>query len=222
MTTTASARVESAGLEAAQRAERKRAEILEAARRRFIADGYAGAGMEAVARDTAISTATLYDHFPSKLDLFRCFTDTVLEQLTRPASETFTARSDRTPPLLAFARAYARFLSDPSVRTVIRVLAAEPRRFAALAAAFEARGRGAYEAALLGVLNRLGDEGRIAAPNPRGAAGQLMGMIEHAALVEPLLGADQADPSRLLDQVCEEAIATFLARYGSRASAEAA
>jgi hypothetical protein len=142
--------------------------------------------------------------------------------LTRPAVESFTAPGDRTPPLLAFARAYGRFLSDSSVRTVIRVLAAEPRRFSALAAAFEARGRGAFETALLGVLHRLGDEGRISAPNPGVAAGQLMGMIEHAALVEPLLGCDAAEPTRVLDQVCEEAIATFVARYGRHASAEAA
>jgi hypothetical protein len=45
-------------IESDLRAGRKRAEILDAARRRFTAEGYAGAGMEAIARDAAISTAT--------------------------------------------------------------------------------------------------------------------------------------------------------------------
>ncbi len=60
------------GTEIDARASHKRSHILEAARKRFIAEGYSGAGMEAVARDAMVSTATLYDLFGGKADLFRC------------------------------------------------------------------------------------------------------------------------------------------------------
>ena len=43
-----------------ERSDRKRRAILAAARGLFVKDGYAGAGMEAVARVANISTATLY------------------------------------------------------------------------------------------------------------------------------------------------------------------
>jgi AcrR family transcriptional regulator len=126
-------------IESDERAGRKRAEILEAAKRRFIAEGYAGAGMEAVARDAAISTATLYDHFSSKAELFKCVAETTLEQVS--AEPVDGARGDPETQLTAFAFSYARFLSDAAVQMLVRILAAEPRRFRAVARDFCARGR---------------------------------------------------------------------------------
>jgi AcrR family transcriptional regulator len=206
-------------IEADARSGRKRAEILEAARRRFVLEGYAGAGMEAVARDAAVSTATLYDQFSSKAELFRCVAEETLRALS--PSSAAAARGDASSQLNAFALAYARFLSDPTVQMLVRACAAEPRRFHAVAGEFRTRGRDAFSAALVALLKRLGDEGRVFIPKPAAAAGQLLGMIEHAALLTPLL-SDEAAETRALEPTCVEAVATFLARWGACASAEAA
>ncbi len=206
-------------IETEQRAERKRIEIIEVAQRRFIEDGYAGAGMEAVARDMAISTATLYDHFASKAELFRCVAQSAIDAVARPS--TTWGRGDRAAQLTAFAESYARFLSDASVQMLVRVFIAEPRRFVCVATAFDARGRGAYRTALLALLRRLNDEGRLATPDPTAAAAQLMGMIEHVALLEPVLGWAPDEGARALSRVCVEAVATFLARWGQPVSTEA-
>jgi AcrR family transcriptional regulator len=207
-------------IESDARAGRKRAEILEAARRRFIREGYAGTGMEAVARDAAVSTATLYDHFSSKAELFRCVAEETLGALSAAAGAS--ARGDAACQLNAFALAYARFLSDPTVQMLVRVCAAEPRRFEAVAGDFRTRGRGAFSAALVALLKRLGDEGRVFTPKPASAAGQLLGMVEHAALLPPLLSGEAAPEARALEPTCAEAVATFLARWGACCSAEAA
>jgi AcrR family transcriptional regulator len=202
---------------------RKRAEILEVARRRFIAEGYAGAGMEAIARDAAISTATLYDQFSSKAELFRCVAAEAVATLSGAAEAAAGARGERSSALLnAFALGYARLLTDPAAQMLIRVFAAEPRRFAAEAREFWTRGREAFASGLTALVEQLGGEGRLFAANPVAAAGQLLGMVEHTALVGPVLAGEAVPPPRLLEQACAEAVATFLARYGSRAEAEAA
>ncbi len=121
-----------------------------------------------------------------------------------------------------FALSYGRFLSDPSVRMLVRVFASEHRRFPVVAQAFDARGRETFRDALLAMLEQLNQEGRIRTPRPEAAAAQLMGMIEHAALLEPLLLAADALDQTPIEPVCEDAVATFLARYGVQASAEAA
>lgn len=198
--------------ETGQRLERKRIEILAAAQRRFIEDGYAGAGMEAVARDTAISTATLYDHFSSKAELFRCVALSAIEAFSAPPAPS--SRGDRAALLTAFAESYALFLGNPAVQMVVRVYIGEPRRFAEVATAFETLGCAAYRRALLDLVRRLDDEGRLATPDPAAAAAQLMGMIEHVALMAPLLGLPSGEADRGLSRACVEAVTTFLARWG--------
>jgi AcrR family transcriptional regulator len=203
-------------IESDGRAGRKRSDILEAARRRFIADGYAGAGMEAIARDTGISTATLYDLFSSKAELFRCVAAEAVATLSGAADAAAGAPGERSALLNAFALGYARLLTDPSAQMLIRVFAAEPRRFEAEAREFWARGREAFASGLTTLVERLVTEGRLFAAAPPAAAGQLLGMVEYAALVGPVLAGEPAPPPRQLEQACAEAVATFLARYGAR------
>jgi AcrR family transcriptional regulator len=184
--------------------------------------------MEAIARDAAISTATLYDQFSSKAELFRCVAGEAVETLSGAAAAAAAAgaaaavRGDRAALLNAFAFGYARLLTDPAAQMLIRVFAAEPRRFETEARAFWTRGREAFVGELTALIERLGGEGRLFAATPAAAAGQLLGMVEHAALVGPVLAGQPVPPPRLLEQACAEAVATFLARYGSRAEAEAA
>jgi AcrR family transcriptional regulator len=52
-------------------AERTREAILDAARQRFLADGYAGATVAAIARDAAVSVETIYKAYGGKPGLIR-------------------------------------------------------------------------------------------------------------------------------------------------------
>src|SRR5687767_5354529 len=49
----------------------RRSHLLDAARRRFAADGYHAATMSSIARDAGVSEPLLFKHFASKEDLFR-------------------------------------------------------------------------------------------------------------------------------------------------------
>lgn len=196
------------------RSARKRRDILNAARQLFLSEGYAGAGMEQVAREAAVSTATLYVHFPSKSDLFRAVVEEAVAGLAREVVETRAETGDARARLNTFARAYARFYADPLSRSVFRLATGERRRFGEMADYFRDRSRSDLGGSAIAVISRLRDEGLLTMDKPAWAAGQLLGMIEHATLVYGLVAGDEAQPTRPLEAICADAVETFLARYG--------
>jgi AcrR family transcriptional regulator len=199
------------------RAERKREEVLTAARRRFIEDGYAGAGMEAVARNAGVSTATLYSYFPSKADLFREVLTESTEALSRGLHEIEEQDGPAREQLTRYALAYSRFWSDPYPRAMFRLLSAERRRFEAAAQHFHERARAGAGAVLIRMLDRLCLKGELVVGEPAGAAGQLLGMLEHPTLMYGLVVGDDARTERPVEEISTEAVTTFLARYGASA-----
>ncbi len=201
-----------------QRSERKRRDILDAARRRFMTEGYASTGMEAVARDACVSTATLYSYFPSKADLFQVVIEEAAGAFSRLISETAAVSGDAASQLRRFTHSYATFMSDPFVRSVFRLVAAERRRFEPVARRFFERGRSDFGGTLMGILAKLREEGQIGECKLSWAAGQLMGMIEHPTFLVPMLTGDEVKAERTIEDICNEAVETFLARYRARPS----
>lgn len=192
----------------------RRDQILRIARSHFMIDGYAATGMEAIAREACVSTATLYLYFPGKAELFSRVIDDAAEDFTRQMAHVRVEGGGPRDQLLAFAEAYARFMSDPFVRSVFRLVMAERRRFESTASRFFEKGRVEFGAALMGVLVRLQGQGAVRIPKPSWAAGQLMGMIEHPVFLVPLVTGDEVKAARTPSAIAEEAVDTFLARYG--------
>lgn len=190
--------------------------LLASARRRFAAGGYAGTGMEGIARDARVSTATLYALFPSKAVLFRAVVDQSLEDFTAAIRLFSRAEGDAALRLKGFAEAYARFLCDPFARAMFRLIVAERQQFQDTAERFYARAREEFGGALANILADLAREDRFEALHPLRAAGQLLGMIEHPCLVQPLLTGDEFSTGRTPEAIAADALDTFLARYGRR------
>ena len=198
----------------------KRRVILNSARRRFMADGYAQAAMVRIAREAGISTATLYTHFPGKAQLFH--------HVIIDASEDFavllrTLRTEGGPPserLRNFLRAYARFMADPFVRAVFRLVTAERKRFRETAHTFFEMGKREVGAGLMALLEEMTKAGLLDVRNPSWAAGQLLGMVEHPLFLAPMITGDDVVANRSPDSIADEAIETFLARYEVHAPRE--
>jgi len=198
------------------RSERKRRLILDAARAIFAREGFAHAGMEQVARDAGVSTATLYAHFPGKADLFRMVVEDRIGSIAGRVGRSLAVRGDARQRLAAFGMAYAEFYCAPGSRALFRMVIAERRRFPDLADHFRERGRAELGGTALAILRDLVDSGQIVVDKPSWAAGQLQGMIEHATLILGLVGGDESMPARPLETIVAEAVETFLARYGVR------
>jgi len=201
-----------------KRAEHKRSEIVAAARVQFLREGYRDAGMEVVARAASVSTATLYAYFPGKADLFKVVILETARDIAAPVRESVRARGDARARLLAFANAYAAFLASPLTRAIFRLVTAERRRFDDVAEYFLQSARDELGGAALSVIDDLVRTGEIVVDKPSWAAGQLMGMIDHVTLVLGLTAGDETQPRRPLTDICDDAVETFLARYGARAA----
>ncbi len=195
------------------RSDRKRREILAAACSLFTREGYANTGMEMVARDAGVSTATLYAHFPSKADLFKVVVEQTIAQIGGDVRKTTEAGGDARARLTAFARAYAQFYVDPIPRAIFRVVAAERRRFGETADRVEEHCRRDLGGTAIAIISDLVEAGALKVEKPSWAAGQLLGMIEHATLTYGLVAGD-ITPRRPLPAMCDDAVSTFLARYG--------
>jgi len=193
----------------------KRERVLEAARRHFMQHGFSDTGIEQVARDSKVSTATLYDLFPGKTQLFQAVIDDAGRDFSRRISEVVARDGDLPARLNQFAAAYARFMSDPFVRAVFRLVAAERRRFSQVAQDFYDRGRKEFGGALIGILTEMEAAGLVKIPKMSTAAGQLLGMIDHPTFLVPLVTGGEVEASRSPEQIAAEAVETFMARYGT-------
>ncbi|WP_296815446.1 TetR/AcrR family transcriptional regulator [Brevundimonas sp.] len=195
----------------------KRRVILSAARRRFMADGYAAAAMERISREAGISTATLYAHFPGKAELFH---HVIIDASEEFAGLIRTVRMETGSPrdrLRSYLRAYARFMADPFVRAVFRLVTAERKRFRETAHTFFEMGKRDVGAGLMASLREMTEAGLLDVRKPSWAAGQLLGMVEHPLFLAPMITGDDVVAGRSPDSIADDAVETFLARYEVRA-----
>ena len=193
----------------------RRDAILRLAKRRFMTEGYAGARMEPIAREAGVSTATLYGYFPGKAELFTAVIDDAAEDFGRQMDHVRIIAGSAREQLMVFVTAYADFMSDPFVRSVFRLVVAERPRFQAVATRFFERGRSDFGGVLIKALRALCDKGELKIQKPSWAAGHLMGMVEHPVFFVPLVTGDDVRVKRANAQVAEDAVETFLARYGA-------
>lgn len=198
-----------------KRARHKREEILVAARAHFLREGYADAGMEAVARAAGVSTATLYAYFPSKAELFRIIATEMIEGVAAPVCAAGRVRGDARSRLVAFAVAYATFLSRPDTRSLLQIITTERRRFPDVADQLLRVARQDLGGTAIAILKDLRKAGALRLEKPSWAAGQLMGMLDHGALALGLAAGDETAARRPIRVIAEDAVDTFLARYGA-------
>lgn len=193
----------------------KRQIIVRRAREHFVSDGYAATRMEPIAREAGVSTATLYTLFTGKAALFAAVIDDAAGDFARQMAGVRAIEGDARSTLTHFAEAYAAFMGDPFVRSIFRLVMAERPRFQAVASRFFEKGREEFGASLIGIIVRLSKAGQLGpVERPSWAAGHLMGMIEHPIFFVPLVTGEEVRVRRTNAEIVDEAIETFLARYG--------
>ncbi|MDP3802482.1 MAG: TetR/AcrR family transcriptional regulator [Phenylobacterium sp.] len=197
-------------------ADPKRQAIVRAARKSFVSEGYAATRIEPIAREAGVSTATLYALFDGKAGLFSAVIDDAAEDFSHQMAGVRTIEGDARQQLTSFAEAYAGFMGDPFIRSVFRLVMAERPRFEAVALRFFEKGRAEFGATLIGILVAQSESGGLKPiARPSWAAGNLMGMLEHPVFLVPLVTGDEIRVRRPLAVVVEDAVETFLARYGA-------
>lgn len=107
----------------------KRQAILDAATRAFIAHGYSGASMEAIAEAAPVSKPTLYNHFKSKQDLFAAVIECRCEALLGALGGVKTDARDPVAGLSDFARTFIDLVYADEALQLYRLIIGEQQHF---------------------------------------------------------------------------------------------
>lgn len=90
----------------------RRAQLLGAARDVFAAQGYHAAAMDDIADRAGVSKPVLYQHFPSKLELYRALLTTYAEELVGRLRNTLDQNTDNEQRLRGAVSAYFDFVAS--------------------------------------------------------------------------------------------------------------
>ena len=192
----------------------KRQQILKAAARIFLTQGYRGTSMERVAKESGAGRQTVYNQFASKKALF----DETLALLWEKMSiDRIVSRAapERTPKeaLLEIGNAIAEFWVSEETVAFLRMVIAESVHFPELAESFFTFGRGSARRSVIEYLGVLRDTKALELSDPELAAAQLIGLINEPLLSSRIIGAGKSPSRDRRRQVVQEAVQMFLARY---------
>ena len=124
---------------------RTRQLVLEAAERRFLADGFAATSLDDIARDAGFSKGAVYSNFSGKTDLFFAIVEAQFASLTDQLREALGEGLDVLSQLASVARVYDRYVQVETgwmqwFPQLAGIAAQDPearRRFAALVQGME-------------------------------------------------------------------------------------
>lgn len=202
--------------------DRKREAIVQAAIAEFREHGFAGTSMDRVAAAAEVSKRTVYNHFPSKDELF----EAILLHLWDRSHALPELRYDAARPLPEQVRAALdakmQLLDDPSFIALSRVAMAEmmhtPERAQAMVARLSEK-----EEDLPVWIRAAQADGRLRpGVDAQYAAHQLHGLVKAFAFWPQIaLGQPPLSPAQR-EQVLSDAVAMFLALYATQPPAGAA
>jgi AcrR family transcriptional regulator len=194
----------------------KRAAIIRAALEVFVREGYARAGVDAIAAAAGVSKRTIYDYYGDKETLFLA----AIGETAQAQNATFADLLDRTlgevtdisAALTAFGRAFATAVArSPERAAVLRLMIAEAPHFPQLIEpAPEER---PVQRALADRLAALGEQGLLRVPDPLEAAeflGLLVtGRVDHRSWYGAVRLSDAE-----IDRLVAGGVTVFLRAYG--------
>lgn len=193
---------------------RKYAQVIEGARTVFLRDGFEGASVDDIAREAAVSKATLYSYFPDKRVLFL---EIAALEATRQA-DAFTDRMDENQHpqdlLPSAGRKILDFLLSDFGTAVYRIAVAESLRFPEIGQKFYESGPGLVKERLSQYLAAAAARGELAIDDTDLAAEQFAELCK--VRLVPMrtfqMSCKINDASK--QEIVDSAVAMFLARYG--------
>ena len=195
---------------------RKFDQVLDGARAVFMAEGFEGASVDAIARTAGVSKATLYAYFPDKRLLFL---EVVRAECLRQADEAVAEIDPEAPPeaVLRFgARKIVEFYISDFGRGVARLRAAESDRFPELGRQFYETGPELARARIGAYLEAVCARGALAIEDIPLAADQFVKLCEADLLDRVTCGVQTRFTEAEIARVIDGAVAMFLARYAPR------
>jgi AcrR family transcriptional regulator len=197
------------------RTGRKFDQVLDGARRVFMADGFEGASVDDIARAAGVSKATLYSYFPDKRLLFMEVARTECARQATEAAELI--RTDAAPDtVLRFAaERMLGFMLSPFGQRVFRICVAEADRFPELGRQFYESGPMVVRERVKSYLCEAAARGELRIDDFDLAADQFAELCKADLFPRLVFNIDATFTPAEIDRVIAGAVATFMARYGA-------
>jgi AcrR family transcriptional regulator len=190
----------------------KRAQIVEGARRMFLAQGFDAASMGAIAREAGVSKGTLYVYFKSKEELFEAIVE---DQCRAQAEEIFSLDREAAiaSELQRVGEDLTRFLCRPDGVPSLRTIIAIADRMPEVGAQFYASGPARGIARLQRYLEDKVAAGLLEPHDCEVAAAQFIDACVSTTFKPMLFNAAGPPPEARIGHVVAMAVKAFLATY---------
>lgn len=192
--------------------ERKREAILQAAIAEFRSRGFEITSMDKIAATAGVSKRTVYNHFPSKEELFAEILNRLWNSITAEQDTPYSPEKPLREQLRQLLQAKLHMLADDNFLDLARIAIAATIHSPDRAQDMVAR-MGQREEGLTVWIRAAQADGRLKPVEPASAAQQMQGLIKTFAFW-PQISMGQPSLSQDLQvQVIESALDMFLACY---------
>ena len=193
----------------------KARQILDGARKVFLADGFDGASMNDIARVAGVSKGTIYSHFPSKEALFAA----LVREDRRAQAEQLGAYDDHDGPVDEALRRMGvnlmQVMLDPAHVAQVRTIIAAASKFPEIGQVFYEAGPQFGQERLAAWLRRKVAEGGLAVADLDAAAVHFFNLAQ-GSLFRRMLFCGSPPPSLAdIEKTVDEAVRVFLTAYRS-------
>lgn len=191
---------------------KKRFAILEAATQEFCLAGFDGTSMDRIAEVANVSKTTVYNHFPSKDDLFKAILDELIQKIGD--MDTYSYSKDRSleDQLKAIGQIFADTVTGSDFMKLSRVVIS---RFIQS----PEWGRSAYDQQaklrknLMRWIHDGREDGRLNVPDAEMAAAQFCGLIKELVFWPELMWGQKASTKAQRHAAVASAVDVFLAHF---------
>ncbi|WP_433325377.1 TetR/AcrR family transcriptional regulator [Spirillospora sp. CA-294931] len=199
--------------------ERKHQAITQAAIAEFVARGYAGVSVDAIATRAGVSKPTIYNHFGSKERLFLAviggyLRDNYTDLCPLPPAIADIAAPELRAALIDYTATWLAITLREDMMTIRRLVIGEVCRFPQLGemwALINTRN----DDALIAAFTRLHDRGVLNVPEPRRAVRQLIAMTIGAAQLIRTFRVTYQFADGELDDLVSSGVDVFLSHYAT-------
>jgi len=192
--------------------------IIRAARNLFLEKGYDGVNLDAIARAAGCARQTLYNNFGNKEAILKAVLTAHWRSLSESAAlDGHGPGEDQTADrvLRDFAIRMLDFVEKADQVEFTRLIIAESRRLPWIGEEFYRLGKRPLFLALVGKLEELTQRGLLSCTRPDIAAHQFFGLIQEMSFWPSVMATGAATEGPSPEEIVEEAIRTFLARYAA-------
>jgi len=193
--------------------ELKREDIIDAAVKEFIANGFRGTSMDRIAATAQVSKRTVYNHFENKETLFQCITQQLCDNATQVSEHPYHHDIPLKTQLLTIAEQEMAFLTAKGFLDLFKMITAESLASPELTKTnFDN-----FQESSIGVvkwIRKATRDGKLSVTDPVRAGRQFLALIETFALWPQLYDYKPVPGKKEQKKIIDSAIEMFLCSYG--------